>query len=164
MSIDLQSLTNYENELIRRVTYYTSLFIGSLTVIIITVLIDGSQTDFSVWIKIIFSAYMISVLNMVLISNLIWQKVSTNTLKYTNYQLGLEYLDMMLSRVKENSENNTDSADQQRNVKAINEGIEKLQNNSLNIPLAGKWYIVLFDWNIIVSTGLLAFGIICIVI
>lgn len=182
MSIDLQPLTNYENELIRRITYYTSLFIGSLTVIIITVLLDGTQKDFSLWVKIIFSIYIISILVMIIVGNIVWQAVNKNALKYNMYALTLEFYNKELLKESENYykllnlkkewiENNIDTSNLdvliltlEKNIADLKKNIEDWNNSSDSLPLAGKWYIIVFNCNIFTSAGLLALGIIFIVI
>jgi hypothetical protein len=178
---DLKPLIDFERDLIKRVTYYTSLFIASLGVIIITVLIDGSKVDFSLCVKIIFTLYLVSILVMVAIGNIIWEKINENILRYQTQVLVIDAVYQNLTQAdadyyrllgsKKDSDNlGLDTSDLQVLIstqkKAIEENsqtLEGLKNKLMSNSIHNEWYARIINWNVFISAGLLAIGIICIV-
>ncbi len=80
MSEELQPIKDHYNQFIKKINYYTSLFIGSLSIIIITPLIN-QELVFSNYVKLVFLFYLISVLCMILIGIRSWQRVDSIMLK-----------------------------------------------------------------------------------
>ena len=181
INLDLKPLIDFERDLIKRVTYYTSLFIASLGVIIITVLIEGSKVDLSLCIKIIFTLYLVSILAMVAIGNIIWEKINENILRYQTQVLTIDAVYQNLTQAdadyyrllgsKKDSDNlGLDTSDLQVLIstqkKAIEENsqtLEDLKNKLMSNSIHNEWYARIINWNVFISAGLLAIGIICIV-
>lgn len=182
INLDLKPLIDFERDLIKRVTYYTSLFIASLGAIIITILIEGNEVDFSLYVKIIFTLYLLSILVMIVAGNIIWGKINDNILRYQAKVLDIEaeYEDLLredaqryrLLESKESADKaRLDTSDlkvlisnQEKTIQEKEKILEDLKNQLMSDSMHNGWYARIINWNILISAGLLALGIIFIVI
>ena len=174
MKENYEHILDHYNQFTKRITYYTSLFLGSLGVFMASLFfnVDISIEDTT---KIIFIIYLLSLLSMIVIGNIIWKKIDDIALKLstlfksitTDYALLSTESEILwkLIRLEEQAKGlgeNISSwqksiVQQKKKIEAIEESIEIL-NKSHTPSLDRKWY-KFFDMNVLITSFSLALGI-----